>query len=459
MLAYIIRRVLYAVPIIIGVNLITFGLFFFVNSPDDMARTVLGEKRVTRKRIDEWKMEHGYHLPRLFHGDNAPLKEDHIYEWRAVCERLASAGETEDPSLEKRIWTRLPPEACSAIVDVSKEMSSDPKKVKAKKEIVIAELNKLLDYTDLFRDGDFAPDELTQETKELLQKGRDSLSKRELHRLNRLFFENVFPEEIAKGLPLERSFGRLTQTIFWQKSIPLLKFQFGNSDFDGTSISRQIKTRMWPSLCITIPLFFVPIIFTISIAMLVAFYRGTYIDFSILLVCVFMMSVAGIFYIIGGQIVFAKYLKLFPISGYMPGVQGINFFFLPVLIGIITSLPGGIRYNRTLFLEEINKDYVRTARSKGIGEGKVLFKHALKNAMIPILTAEVLGIPFLIMGNLMLEQFFSIPGLGNYTIEALNQQDFAVIRSMVYLISVFNVAGLLMVDFSYTLVDPRIRFS
>ena len=117
----------------------------------------------------------------------------------------------------------------------------------------------------------------------------------------------------------------------------------------------------------------------------------------------------------------------------------------------------GVRFYRTIFLEEVNQDYVRTARAKGLSEGVVLFKHALKNAMIPILTNVVLAIPFLFIGSLVMENFFSIPGLGSFTIDAINAQDFAVVRSMVYLGSVLYIVGLLLTDISYTLVDPRIR--
>ena len=456
MLAYIIRRILYAIPIIIGVNLITFGLFFFVNTPDDMAKTVLGEKRVTQVRIDDWKREKGYHLARLLNWDNSNLKPDNVYAWYGLCAKLVAEATAERSTPGRKLWEHLSPDAQDVVRGAPEEEARLPVQVKAR---ILQGLNGVLDEPDLVQAEDFAGALPIAEAEALLAKNRDDLSKRELRRLNRIFLETVFPEEIAKGLPLERGLGILTQTIFWQKNAPLFTFHFGNSDFDGTSISRQIGTRMGPSLCITLPLFVLPICFTIFLGMMVAYYRGTYIDVSILFVCVLMMSISGLFYIIGGQMFFAKWLKLFPISGFARGIHGLKFLFLPILIGFITSLPGGIRYDRTLFLEEINKDYVRTARSKGLSEGKVLFKHALKNAMIPILTSVVLSIPFLIMGNLMLEQFFSIPGLGNYTIEALNQQDFAVIRSMVYLVSVFNVVGLLLVDISYTIVDPRIRFS
>ena len=169
------------------------------------------------------------------------------------------------------------------------------------------------------------------------------------------------------------------------------------------------------------------------------------------------MSVSTLFYIIGGQFVLGKILMIFPISGYDTGLHAIKFMVLPVVIGILSSVGGGVRFYRTVFLEEINKDYIRTARAKGLSEGKVLFKHGLKNAMIPILTNVVVSIPFLFYGSLIMESFFSIPGLGSFTIDAIQAQDFAIVRAMVYLGSILYICGLIMTDISYTLVDPRIR--
>ena len=128
-----------------------------------------------------------------------------------------------------------------------------------------------------------------------------------------------------------------------------------------------------------------------------------------------------------------------------------------VIIGVIGGLGSGTRWYRTIFLEEINKDYVRTARAKGLSELLVLFKHVLKNAMIPILTGVVVVIPLLFMGSLIMESFFGIPGLGSYTIDAIRSQDFAIVRAMVFLGSVLYIIGLLLTDISYTVVDPRIR--
>jgi peptide/nickel transport system permease protein len=130
-----------------------------------------------------------------------------------------------------------------------------------------------------------------------------------------------------------------------------------------------------------------------------------------------------------------------------------------VLIGVASGIGGSTRWYRSIFIEEISKDYVRTARAKGIGELRVLFRHVLQNAMIPILTGVVVVIPLLFMGALITESFFGIPGLGSYTIDAINQQDFAIVRAMVFLGSVLYVIGLILTDISYTLVDPRVRFS
>jgi len=148
-----------------------------------------------------------------------------------------------------------------------------------------------------------------------------------------------------------------------------------------------------------------------------------------------------------------------PISGFEDGVFGIKFLILPVLIGIVGGIGSSTRWYRTIFLEEINKDYVRTARAKGISEQMVLFRHVLRNAMIPILTGVVVILPLLFMGSLITESFFGIPGLGSYTIDAINRQDFSIVRSMVFLGAVLYIIGLLLTDISYTVVDPRVRLN
>ncbi|MCO6442018.1 MAG: ABC transporter permease [Nitrococcus mobilis] len=323
MIAYIIRRTLYAIPILIGVNLITFLLFFVINSPDDMARMHLGAKRVTSAAVEQWKHEHGYDKPLL--------------------------------------WN-----------------------------------------------------------------------------------------EAADGIT------KLTDSIFYSKSVRLFVFDFGRSD-EGRDIGYDICQRMWPSLAIAIPTLLIGLLVNITFAMLIAFFRGSSFDLSAMVLCVMMMSVSTLFYIIGGQFLIGKIFNLVPISGYLQGIEAWKFLILPVAVGVVSGIGMGTRWYRTIFLEELSKDYIRTARAKGLSERLVLFRHALRNALIPIPTGIVAVLPLLFMGSLLLESFFGIPGLGSYTIDAINSQDFAIVRAMVFLGSVLYIIGLLLTDISYTLVDPRVR--
>jgi len=325
MIAYIIRRMLYALPILIGVNLLTFALFFFVNSPDDMARVHLGGKRVTSEAIEKWKEDRGYNKPLLF----------------------------------------------NAVADGSKQF---------------------------------------------------------------------------------------TDTIFFKHSLSLFALEFGRSD-NGRNIGYDIRSRMWPSLAIALPIFLVGILVHVSFAMLLAFFRGSYLDTGGVVLCVVLMSISVLFYVIGGQYLVSMLLRLVPVSGYDVGLNAAKFLVLPVLVGVVSGIGSSARLYRAFFLEEIGKDYVRTARAKGLSELRVLFRHVLKNAMIPILTGVVVVIPLLFTGSLIMESFFGIPGLGSYTIDAINSQDFAIVRAMVFLGSLLYILGLALTDITYTLVDPRVRLS
>jgi peptide/nickel transport system permease protein len=271
----------------------------------------------------------------------------------------------------------------------------------------------------------------------------------------------VVPE--AAGLGIARVFSlhalafgeRFSQTLFFQKSIQFLWLDFGYAD-DGRRISLEIAKRIPPSLSITLPMFLVALLAEITIAMMLAYFRGTYLDLWGVVLCVIMMSVSIMFYVIGGQWLIGKTLLLAPISGFDSGSPA-KFIVMPVIIGVIAAIGSGARWYRAIFLEEVGKDYIRTARMKGLPEGAVLYKHALKNAMLPILTSVIVSIPFLFMGTLILENFFAIPGMGSFTIEAINRQDFAIVQAMVVLGSYLYILGLILTDISYTLVDPRVR--
>lgn len=322
MFAYILRRMLYSLPILLGVNILTFALFFMVNTPDDMARMHLGEKHVTQAAVDHWKVVHGYDKPLFFNPERGGMR-------------------------------------------------------------------------------------------------------------------------------------RVTDTLFFSKSIELFAFNFGTSD-RGRDISFDIAQRMWPSLALAVPTLLLGLFVNLCFAMFMAFFRATYLDLWGVTLCVVMMSVSALFYIMGGQYLFGKVLRLVPISGYQEGLDMVKFLVLPVVLGVVSGVGSGSRWYRTIFLEEIGKDYVRTARAKGLSEQVVLFKHVLKNAMIPILTGIVVILPMLFMGSLIMESFFGIPGLGSYTIDAIRQQDFDIVRVMVYLGTLLYILGLILTDISYTLVDPRV---
>lgn len=324
MASYILRRLLYAIPTVIGVVLLVFLLFFYVNPPDRMAQRILGEKNVSPEAIEQWKREHGYHHPVLWNSEESGL-------------------------------------------------------------------------------------------------------------------------------------AKVTQTIFYQKALPLIWFDFGKSDISNQDIGRQIRERMLPSLSYTVPNLLIGLWICLTFSMIVAYLRGTYFDLMSLILCVTIMSIPALLYIIAGQWVFGKMLRLVPVSGYDTGWNAIRFVVLPIVLGVIGAFGGGVRFNRIIFLEEINKDYIRTARAKGLTESDVLFGHGLRNALIPILTSVVASLPFLFYGGLITEAFFGIPGLGDYMITAINAQDFAIVRSMVYMGAILTIVGYILTDISYCIADPRIR--
>lgn len=251
--------------------------------------------------------------------------------------------------------------------------------------------------------------------------------------------------------------GKYTDTIFYQRSVPLLKFDFGASD-EGRDIGREIGVRMWPSLALAIPTFILGLLVSVAFSLSLVFFRTTRLDFWGVVLCVLMLSISGLFYIIAGQWLFSKMLRLVPYSGFAWGWDAVKFLTLPVLVAIIARLGPEARFYRSLFLEEIGKDYVRSARARGLSERVVLFKHVLRNAMLPILTGTVSTLPLLFMGSLIAESFFGIPGLGSYTIDAIGAQDFSIVRAMVFLGASLYIVGLILADISYTLADPRVRF-
>jgi len=258
--------------------------------------------------------------------------------------------------------------------------------------------------------------------------------------------------------PLFPGAGHWTENLLVDHYRRMLTFDFGRSDADDAPIIERIRAGMWVSLALTVPMFLLGLLAGIPISLLVAFFRETYIDRMGVFLCVLSMSVSILLYIIGAQYLIAKLLRWFPISGFDgdPTVV-IRFLALPILVGVFHGIGGDVRFYRTVFLEESSRDYVRTARAKGCGEGRIMARHVFRNSLIPVLTRVVLAIPFLFMGSLLLESFFGIPGLGAITVDAINGNDFSTLRTMVYIGSLLFVFGQIMTDLSYGLVDPRVR--
>jgi peptide/nickel transport system permease protein len=327
MLNYFIRRCVYGALVLLGVNLVTFMLFFTVNTPDDMARLNIGGKRVTQEQILKWKVERGYDKP--------------LY-WNGAAEGTHKA----------------------------------------------------------------------------------------------------------------------TDTVFWDRSVSLFALDFGRSDSkSATDIGHEIKTRMVISLQLAVPLFVLQVIVSVAFALLLVFFKNSPIDFWGVVTCVLMLSISALFYIIVGQFLFSRVFHLVPISGFESGWEAARFLVLPVILSLLSRLGSEGRLYRAMFLEELGRDYVRTARAKGLSEPKVLFDHVLRNALIPILTSAGSYLPFVFLGSLVFESFFGIPGLGSYVIEAITGQDFAIVRSMVFVGSVIYILSYIVIDVAYTWVDPRVRLA
>ena len=251
---------------------------------------------------------------------------------------------------------------------------------------------------------------------------------------------------------------RATQTIFWERSVSLFTLQFGRSDAESAGdIGLEVGRRMGVSLQMAAPLFILQVIVSVAFALLLVMFRRTRLDLAGVVLCVVMLSISSLFYVIVGQLMFSRVLKLVPISGYMPGLDAVKFLVLPVLLSLVARLGGEARLYRAMFLEEMGKDYVRTARAKGLSESVVLFRHVLRNALIPIITSAGAYLPYVFMGSLVFESFFGLPGLGAYVIEAITKQDFAVVRTMVFLGSLLYVATYVLIDLAYTWADPRVR--
>jgi len=270
--------------------------------------------------------------------------------------------------------------------------------------------------------------------------------------------KHATPERIA-SIRAELGLDQPLPKQFVQYLGQIVTFDFGRSYTTREDIRKKILDGLVPSISLTIPAFFLTTFFSLLIAMIVSFYRGRAIDRLSVAFFVFLMSMPGLAYILFGQYFLAARLGWAPISGYTAEwPDAIQYLKLPVLIYIFLNLGSDIRFYRNSLIEEVNQDYVRTARAKGTSEITIFLKHILKNAMIPVITYVVLEIPYLVLGSLLLESFFSIPGIGGMTVDAVANSDFPVLKAMTTVISLLYVFSTILMDVLYRIVDPRMSF-
>lgn len=247
-------------------------------------------------------------------------------------------------------------------------------------------------------------------------------------------------------------------SLFFTQMRRLAVFDFGTSDVTGRPLKQVFAVGALPSLLITLPAFVIGFAFALGLALYLVFVRNAAMDFIATLLCVALMSFPIMVYVIFGQYMVAQVLNYFPAFGFdLQGVSTVKFLFLPVALMVVSGLGADVRLFRALFLEEMGQDYIRTARAKGASNTMVLLVHVLKNGMINLITLIVASLPFLVMGSLVVENFFGIPGLGNVLVTAIHAPDFAVVQASVFLGSLLYLVGLLLTDLCYAWVDPRIR--
>ncbi len=237
----------------------------------------------------------------------------------------------------------------------------------------------------------------------------------------------------------------------------LLLFRFGKSDRTKEPIWDRVRQGAVPSAEVAGLVLSTALVLGLTVSMVSAYFRGGTVDSATTLICVLLMSIVYVVYVIGLQFLLGKILRYGPLAGYQHGAAAWRFVLMPAAIGVIARVGYDIRLFRTFLLEEINQDYVRTARAKGLNEQAVLFRHVLKNAMVPIVTTTVASMPLLILGSIVLETYFGIPGLGTFLQDAISGQDFSVVRAMVYLGALLYIVGLIITDVLYAAFDPRVR--
>jgi len=262
-------------------------------------------------------------------------------------------------------------------------------------------------------------------------------------------------EEIRRSLGIDQPYW--VQLWIFIKQIAVA--DFGASWSTNERVAQIFATRLGPSLTVLLPLLIISTVLALAAAMLVAYYRGSLTDRAIMIGCTVGQSISILVYILVFQYLLAYQLGWFPVQGWGGTLAEnlLGYAALPILVGVVVSLAPDIRLYRSFFLEEINQDYVRTARAKGLGEGRVMWLHVLRNASIPVITNVMTQIPGLLAGAFLIERFFSIPGIGREVILAVERSDFPVIKAVSVYVAVATMIINLAADLVYRALDPRVQ--
>ncbi len=423
MTRFVIRRVLYMIPMVLGVILITFLLFNVVGgSPASMA---LG-KNVTPQALEEFDEERGFNKPVLF----GWWTTTRAFPERVWGEPLILPAGTNFPvrplfplrmesryRLKVEIRGRAPGASVRCLAGRVPAVTIPPVEVSSRWQWI---------------EFPFAPAEAAGNSLELsIERGSVELRRMRVER------------RMPHGLD--------SQLVHYFKT--LARFDLGTSLSTNEKVTTMLKRGVLPSLALSVPIFFGGLVLSVGLALMCAYWRNRLVDRVFVFLAVALMSVNYLVWIIFGQFFLAYKWQLFPIWGF----ESWRYLLLPVMIGILSGLGANLRFYRTMMLDEIYKDYVRTAFAKGVSPAGVLFKHVLPNAMIPIVTNTVIALPFLYTGNLLLESFFGIPGLGGLSINAINSSDVDVVRGVVLVGAILYVVASLATDLCYALVDPRVK--
>ncbi len=234
---------------------------------------------------------------------------------------------------------------------------------------------------------------------------------------------------------------------------------FGASWSTNEQVSNILATRLGPSLTVLVPLLILDTMLSLALALAVAYVRGSLTDRAVMIVCTIGLSISVLVYIIVFQYFFAYKLGWFPVQGWGNSFVENLFVYsaLPILIALVVSIAPNLRLYRTFFLDEINQDYVRTGRAKGLSENRIMWIHVLRNASIPIITHLMAGLPGLLLGAFLIERFFSIPGIGREVILAVERSDFPVIKALTVYVAFATMASNLLADLMYKAADPRVQ--